>query len=102
MVRRLKLHEELCNIPDVKKVYFQPPQSVRMEYPCIRYSFGAPDQKYANDMNYQHTKRYDGVVIDRNPESGIPDQLLKQFPMCRLGTPYFADNLNHFPFTIYY
>ena len=102
MARRLQLHENFCLILDSRNAYFQPPHSLRMEYPCIRYSSGEPEQKYANDMNYKRTKRYDGVVIDRNPESDIPDKLLSQFPMCRLGKPYFADNLNHFPFTIYY
>lgn len=102
MVRRLQLHEEFLKIPNVKNAYFQPPQSVLMEYPCIRYSSGEPEQRYANSMNYKHTKRYDGVVIDRDPESSIPEQLLEKFPMCRLGKPYVTDNLYHFPFTIYY
>lgn len=102
MARRLQLHEEFCELLNSRNVYFQPPQSVLMNYPCIRYSYGEPEQRYANDMGYKHTRRYDGVVIDRNPESEIPVAIKLHFPMCRLGKPYFVDNLNHFPFTIYY
>lgn len=100
MASRLLLHEELCEILESRNVYFQPPNA--MKYPCIRYALGEPDQTYASDSNYRVTNRYDGVVIDRNPESDTPAKLLAHFPMCRLGKPYVADNLNHFPFTLYY
>ena len=102
MDRRPLLHEEFCEILNNKNAYFQPPKSVLMQYPCIRYNLNEPDQAYADDKNYKRTKRYDGVVIDRNPASRIPDQLANRFEMCRLGKPYVVDNLNHFPFTIYY
>ena len=102
MGRRLYLHEELCEILESRNAYFQPPSSVSMNYPCIRYSLDEPAQTYANDKNYTNTNRYDGVVIDRDPESDIPGKLLAHFSMCRLGKPYVANNLNHFPFTIYY
>ena len=100
MASRLKLHEELCKILESRNVYFQPPQS--MKYPCIRYAFGEPNQTYANDLNYNYTNRYDGVVIDRDPESTIPVKIAGHFSRCKMGKPYIADNLNHFPFTLYY
>lgn len=102
MARRLNLHEELCETLESKSVYFQPPQSLSMNYPCIRYALDEPSQIYAGDKNYNCTKRYDGVVIDRDPESNIPGKLLARFERCRLGKPYVADNLHHFPFTLYY
>ena len=102
MASRLKLHEELCELLGSNSVYFQPPYSLKMSYPCIRYSPSEPDQKYADNKNYSKTNRYDGMVIDYDPESGIPDKILEHFEMCRLGRPYTADGLNHFPFTLYY
>jgi hypothetical protein len=102
MASRLSLHEEFCEILESRNVYFQSPPSLKMVYPCIRYSKSAPDLKRANDGVYSNTNRYDGVVIDPNPDSTIPDQILAHFPMCSLGDCYTADNLNHFPFTIYY
>lgn len=102
MASRLYLHEKLCDLLESRNVYFQPPSKVSMEYPAIRYSLSDPNQRYANDSNYHKTNKYEGVIIDYDPDSDIANKLLAHFPMCRLGKPYPADNLNHFPFTLYY
>lgn len=102
MSSRLDLHEELCKILGSRNCYFQPPSSVKMKYPCIRYSSDGNSVRHANNKVYKNVKRYEGVVIDSNPDSTIPDSLLEHFEMCSLGSGYPADNLNHFPFTIYY
>lgn len=102
MASRLELHEELCTILGTRNVYFQPPASVKMKYDAIRYELGGKDLKRANNRIYQNTNRYDGVIIATNPDSVLPDKLLTHFEMCSFGTPYTADNLNHYPFTLYY
>lgn len=102
MAGRLQLHEELCKILGNRNVYFQPPESIKMSYPCIRYSKGTPDLKKANNKLYSTTNRYEGVVIDHDPDSTIADDIVAHFQMCSLGTSYRAENLNHTPFTIYY
>ena len=35
--RRLELHEILCTILGSRNVYFQPPESIKMNYPAIVY-----------------------------------------------------------------
>lgn len=102
MASRLELHEELCEALGSRNVYFNPPESVKMTYDAIRYQLGSKDLKRANNMVYRMTNRYDGVVITRNPDTTIPDDLIMRFQMCSFGTPYTSDNLNHYPFTIYY
>ena len=102
MASRLQLHEEFCNILGSRNVYYNPPESVKMEYDAIRYSKSAPDIKRANDKAYAVVNRYDGVVMTYDPDSEIPSELLKHFSMCSLGSGYVVNNLNHFPFTIYY
>lgn len=102
MASRLELHEELCEILGTRNVYFQPPASVMMKYDAIRYSLADPNLKRANDGVYLKTNQYDGVVITYDPDSTIPDSILYHFPMCSFSKPYVVDNLNHFPFTIYY
>lgn len=102
MANRLKLHEELCTILGSRNVYFNPPESVRMKYDAIRYSLGGKDIKRANNRMYLSTNQYDGVVITTDPDTTIPDAILSHFEMCNLGRPYTADNLNHYPFTLYY
>lgn len=102
MASRLKLHEELCEILGTRNVYFQPPASVLMKYDAIRYHLSGKDLKRANDKIYQNVNRYDGVIITRDPDTTLPDRILEHFEMCSFGTPYTADSLNHYPFTIYY
>ena len=102
MASRLELHEELCEVLGTRNVYFQPPESVKMKYDAIRYGLGGKDLKRANNKIYSSVNRYEGVVISRDPDTTIPDKLLARFEMCSLDRPYVADNLNHYPFTIYY
>ena len=102
MASRLELHEELCTVLGSRNVYFNPPESVRMNYDAIRYKLSGKDIKRANNKIYQSVNQYDGVVITRDPDTTIPDSLLEHFEMCSLGRPYPADNLNHYPFTLYY
>ena len=107
MAERIALHNEFIDILGTKneresRVYFQTPASVKMKYDAIRYKLPGKDLKRANNKVYRMTNRYDGVVISPNPDCDIPDKILTHFEMCSFGTPYVADNLNHFPFTIYY
>ena len=102
MASRLQLQEEFCDILQSKNVYYNPPPSVLMNYDAIRYSKSTPDVKRANNGPYQITERYDGVVITRDPDSDIPLKLLSRFPMISIGDMYIVNNLNHFPFTLYY
>lgn len=102
MADRLNLHEELCAILGSRNVYFQPPESVKMYYDAIRYKLGGKDLKRANNKIYRSTNQYEGVVITRDPDTTVPDQILSNFEMCSFGRPYVADNLNHYPFTLYY
>lgn len=73
-----------------------------MQYDAIRYSLSGKDLKVANNRIYQITNQYDGVVITRNPDTTVPDALLNHFEMISFGRPYTADNLHHYPFTLYY
>ena len=102
MDRRLLLHEKLKEILGSNYVYFQPPESVKMSYPCIKYDFASIDVKSADDNPYRMTRRYTVQVIDRNPDSEIPKNLLESFSMITSERFYKADNLNHFTFVLYY
>ena len=102
MASRLKLHEELCDLLQSRNVYFSPPPSVLMKYDAIRYSLSDPSIDRANDKVYLKVNKYEGLVITQDPDSVLPDAILNHFEVCSLGKPYTADNLYHFPFTIYY
>ena len=102
MASRLKLHEELCEILENRNAYFNPPESVKLDYPCIKYSLSGVNVKRANDQVYNSTNRYEVIVIDRDPDNPIGNKMLSRFPMCSFDRQYKSDNLNHFVYTIYY
>lgn len=102
MANRLDLHEEFCNILKTRNVYFNPPEGVKMNYPCIRYKLGGLDQKFADDISYRNVKKYEITVIDPDPDSAIYEEIIKHFRMCKLDGIYMASNLYHFVITLYY
>lgn len=98
---RLTLHNDLINILGSNKVYFQPPNTVIMSYPCIIYKKDAEDPTYANDKRYLGMKRYLITVVDKNPDSLIPDKVV-QLPYCAFVNHFIVDNLNHDVYSLYY
>lgn len=99
MGSRLELHEILCGILKTKSCYFQPPSSVRMQYPAIVYSRKDVEKRSADDMAYRKLPSYELVLIDKNPDSEFVDKLL-DLPYCSFDRHYESDNLNHDVFTL--
>ena len=102
MASRLELHEEFCNILGNRNAYFQPPASIKLNYPCIVYSISSVNKQNANDKMYKSMNEYKVVVIDSDPDSEIPSKIIAHFPMCRFDRTYTSDNLNHSALSLYY
>lgn len=101
MGTRLQLQTLLEALLGSRNVYFQPPSTVKMKYPCIVYSLSDIDTKFADNIPYSNKRRYQSTAIDPNPDSVIPDKLAL-LPMCVFDRSYTADNLNHYVFNIYF
>lgn len=101
MGQRPNLHQIFEDVLGSKNVYFQPPESVKLKYPCIIYGLSKLPIQHADDRPYLISRGYEGVLIDRSPDSVILERLT-ELSMCEFGKPYPADDLNHYPFTIYY
>lgn len=112
---RLSLHEILCEIivpfnPPTEKedgeiddhCYFNPPASLLMSYPCIRYSYTNDNDDYANNKHYRHFRRYTITVMDLDPDSQIPEALTERLPYCSSDRNYEVDGLYHFSYTLFY
>lgn len=82
-------------------VYFQPPSDAKMQYPCILYVRDGSKEDRADNLLYAHTKRYQVTVIDRNPDSPLPDQVIA-LPRCSFDRYFPADDLNHYVFTLFF
>jgi hypothetical protein len=83
------------------KVYFQPPASVQMEYPCIVYARDTGSTQFADDRPYRYDKRYSVTIIARDPDSDIPDKVA-MLPKSVFNRHYTADQLHHDVFNVYF
>ena len=101
MNTRLELHELLCETLGSRNVYFQPPESIRMNYPAIVYSRNRIDNTFADNTVYKQKVSYEITVIDEDPDSEIVKKV-SLIPMCRFDRHFTSNNLNHDTFTIYY
>lgn len=100
MRNRLELQSKLEELLGSRHVYYQPPESLKMEYPSIRYSKKKIESRFANDATYSFSRCYEIIVIDRKPDHPVIEKLLT-LPYCTYDRHYVADNLNHDVFTIY-
>lgn len=101
MASRLELQTMLEEIIGTREVYFQPPSSIRMNYPAIVYSRKVIDNVHANNAVYGQRKAYEVTLIDQNPDSEFVDKI-SVLPYCGWDRHYTSDNLNHDVFTIYF
>lgn len=101
MASRLELHEVLCGILGNRYGYFQPPSSLKMKYPCVRYSLKNIDLTHANNKVYKQDTAYELILIDTDPESEFVTKIL-QLPKCKFDRHYVADGLYHWVFTLYW
>lgn len=97
--RRLELDAKFKTL--TSNVYFQPPASVRMKYPAIRYELARINYASADNLPYLLERAYKVTVIDADPDSVIVEELSK-WSKCNFNRSYTADNLNHSVFIIYY
>lgn len=101
MDKRLSLQKELEKLAGAN-VYFQPPASVHLAYPCVIYNLAAGDIKRADDSVYSYTNRFELMFIYRKPNMEIVEKVMRAFPMCSVSRIYIADNLYHYTFNLYY
>lgn len=99
--RRLEFHEILCGVLGNKHVYFQPPESLKLKYPCIVYNRTTANSQYGDNRPYTFMICYQVIYIDKDPDSEVIMELAK-LPYSSMDRHYTANNLNHDAFTIYY
>jgi hypothetical protein len=95
------LLEELMPEEAAENVYFQPPENTVIQYPCIIYKRDSADTIFAGNRPYRIVKRYQVMVIAREPDSEIPDKIAA-LPMCTFDRFYTADKLNHDVFNLFF
>lgn len=99
MDQRVKLGDALTAFRP--NVYYQPPSTVRMTYPCIRYTFEGFGSKNANDKKYLLREHYQAIDMYYDPDDHKRQEILAAFEYVTFGNTYTADGLHHDVYEIY-
>lgn len=101
MDSRIELQSLLEEILGERNVYFQPPESFKMKYPCIIYRFADESVRFADDEKYLRMNLYEVTVIDANPDTKIPKKV-SDLKYCSFDRFFISDNLNHYVYRLYF
>lgn len=101
MGTRQELQTMLVNLLPGVNIYFQPPPSFKMNYPCVIYKRDYAETKFSDNKPYNNQTRYLVTVVDANPDSTIPSKIAA-LPMCIFDRFYTAENLNHDVYKLFY
>lgn len=98
-MKRLELHNLLVGTIGSNNVYFQPPETVKMQYPCVIYHTSYIDTSHADNTSYITHYRYLFTYVTRNPDDENIEKL-KLLPATKFDRYYTADNLHHYSYEI--
>ena len=96
-----ELQQLLKALEGVRDAYVQAPTE-GMEYPCIMIERGLPSSVWRADNGIHHLKKgYTVTVIDRAPDSPIPD-LVEGLQYVQFDRFFRTNGLNHFVFQMFF
>lgn len=101
MKSRLELQTLLETTLGSENVYFQPPESIQLKYPCIIYKLSRISSNFADDRPYKLDNRYELMFITKNPDSSMR-HALAELPRCSFDRFYTSESLNHYVYNIYF
>lgn len=101
MKSREELHGVLVDLLGSRNVYFQPPENIKLKYPCIVYELSDIRSVKADNIIYLKNKLYTVTVIDEDPDSEIPNAMV-DLPYCDFDRWYATSDLNHWVFSLYF
>lgn len=101
MASRKELHNRLIEILGSTNVYFNPPESIKLEYPCIVYNLDNKELVKADNINYLKRNYYNVTLIHPDPVNSIQDMIM-DIPYTTFTSFYSAEDLNHYRYQIYY
>lgn len=99
---RIALDNKLRKVLNSNNVYYRAPESVKIKYPAFKYKLAGGNQKAADNKMYLYTNEYEVIHIDKDPDNGFPEKMLKEFEKIRFVRRYEVDNLIHDVFYLYW
>lgn len=99
--KRVELQSLLEEIMGKGHVYFQPPESIKLKYPCIIYELSNEYVNWADDLNYSEYDLYSITLIDKNPDTCLRKPI-RDLEHCSFDRYYVSNGLNHYIYRLYY
>lgn len=96
-----KTISETVYITASEHAYYQPPENIKMKYPCVVYEKRKPSEYHADNRRYVSWPSFTITAISRDPDDRISEKLLT-LPYCAFDRRFVSDNLYHDVYTIYY
>lgn len=98
---RAKVHEMLQELSGYgKRVYFNPPESVKMQYPCIVYNIADLGARHADNIPYYAYDTYTVTHIYSTERDRSLSLQLRETGGFSFDRGFNADNLHHDVFTL--
>lgn len=97
---RLTLQSALEEFLGSRNVYYQPPETIKLKYPCIIYERSRITKVPADNIAYLKHKFYTLTLIHKDADSTLPDDIMDHFKYLDFDRSYKADNLYHDVFSI--
>lgn len=84
------------------KVWYQPPENLKLKYPCVIFELSNAVSNYADNNPYLVNKRYTVTLITKTADNhDLLDKILG-LPLCTFDREFINENLVHDVFTLYF
>lgn len=84
-----------------ENVYFQPPASKKIVYPCIVYKLNNLNETHADNGTYRMMDEYNITYITRDPDDANIREIGK-LQYCAMTNAQSSDNLHNYNYRLYF
>lgn len=100
MGTRLQLQDKFETIINSRNVYFQPPESIKIQYPCIIYKLDEINILHSDNLKYRKVRGYFVQYISKDPDTTVIDSIL-EMPYSSFVSRTIVDGLYHNNFKVF-
>lgn len=83
------------------KLYYTPPENIKMEVPCCIYTTEDIATSRADDSHYIRNIRYSLTIIHKDSKLDYGMKIMDAFPTSSFDRRFVSDGMYHDVFTIY-
>ena len=91
---RLTLHQTLVDLLGSNNVYYNPPETQKMSFPCITYTLANISDIKADNLKYIDYKTYKITVVSKKPDHPVIKKILN-LEMTRFSAQYTKNGYYH-------